>query len=274
MPVSETDALQHPFGLFTAAVPAQNLAAAVTEQLELQADIRLMTVLLPAGALEPRAGQFYMLRAWRADEAPLLSRPISVHDYDEKTRRLRFLYQIKGEGTRRLAALTAGDSLRLTGPAGNGFPLEKLHGAVALVGGGIGTAPLLQLAQTLAARGCAVDFFAGYRDAPYALTAFEDVCRTVSVATDSGAYGRRGFVTDLFDPAAYTAVCACGPEVMMQKTARMCAEKGVPCYVSKEAKMACGVGACLGCTCHTKQGARSVCKNGPVFEGRDVYDCG
>ena len=82
MPVSETDALQHPFGLFTAAVPAQNLAAAVTEQLELQADIRLLTVLLPAGALEPRAGQFYMLRAWRADEAPLLSRHLRAPQGD------------------------------------------------------------------------------------------------------------------------------------------------------------------------------------------------
>ena len=146
-----------------------------------------------------------------------------------------------------------------------------LGGAVALVGGGIGTAPLLQLAAELAAQGANVDFYAGFRDEPYRIEAFGAVCRSVHIATDSGRHGHHGFVTDLLNPAQYTAVCTCGPEVMMKKVAGLCLRAGVPVYVSKEAKMACGVGACLGCTCKSKNGGVSVCKDGPVFEGSVLY---
>lgn len=86
------------------------------------------------------------------------------------------------------------------------------------------------------------------------------------------ATGHHGFVTDLLDPAKYTAVCTCGPEIMMEKVAKMCLRAGVRVYVSREAKMACGVGACLGCTCKSKNGGVSVCKDGPVFEGSVLYE--
>ena len=255
-------------------MPVQSFEAPVARHEALTPEIRLLAVTLPAEAEAPRPGQFYMLRAWRADEAPLLSRPISVHAYDAPSRTLSFLYEVRGEGTQKLAALQTGGRLQLTGPAGNGFPLEALRGRVALVGGGIGTAPLLALAQALAAQGCQTDFYAGFRSAPYGLSAFGAVCSAVHAATDDGSFGHHGFVTELVRPEAYDAVCVCGPAVMMEKLARMCAEQTVPCYVSLEAKMACGLGACLGCTCHTKKGPHSVCKDGPVFEGRDAYDLG
>ena len=150
--------------------------------------------------------------------------------------------------------------------------LGTLGGAVALVGGGIGTAPLLQLAAELAAQGVDVDLYAGFRDEPYRVDAFSAACRSVHIATDSGRHGHHGFVTDLLDPAKYTAVCTCGPEIMMEKVAKMCLRAGVRVYVSREAKMACGVGACLGCTCKSKNGGVSVCKDGPVFEGSVLYE--
>ena len=115
-------------------MPAQSFEASVLVASPQAADIFLLTVYLPPQCEKPKAGQFYMLRAWAADEPPLLSRPISVHHYEEGTRALSFLFQ----GTRKLAALRQGDTLQLTGPAGNGFALEGEK--VALVGGGIGTA--------------------------------------------------------------------------------------------------------------------------------------
>ena len=142
---------------------------------------------------------------------------------------------------------------------------------MALAGGGIGTAPLLQLAKELKNAGAEVHFFAGFRDEPYRLAAFAAVCDNVQIATDTGRVGHHGFVTDLLDPEQFDVVYTCGPEIMMEKVARMCLAKGVRVYVSKEAKMACGLGACLGCTCKSKNGGVSVCKDGPVFEGSVFY---
>ncbi|MEG2404789.1 MAG: dihydroorotate dehydrogenase electron transfer subunit [Oscillospiraceae bacterium] len=219
----------------------------------------------------PKAGQFYMLRTWAQNEPPLLSRPISVFDCDNASGTVSFLYEMRGIGTQKLSCAKAGDTLQLTGASGNGFPTEKLRGKIALIGGGIGIAPLYLLAKALKAKGCNVELFAGFRDVPYMLDAFALQCSSVSLATDSGNYGTKGFVTDLFNPTGFDAVCICGPEIMMEKAARACMEKGVAVYVSKEAKMACGVGACLGCTCKTIGGGKSVCKDGPVFEGGEVY---
>lgn len=236
-------------------------------------DIKLMQVEYDAKTYgEPKAGQFFMLRAWAKDEAPLLSRPISVHDYDAKTGVLTFLYQVKGIGTEKLAALQTNDTLTLVGPVGKGFPVQNLQGKVALIGGGIGTAPLLLLAKKLQENAVHVDFYGGWRSEVYCLDSFEAVCQKTAVATDLGTQGTKGFVTDIVPYAEYDAVCVCGPEIVMEKVAHRCHAVNVTCYVSKEAKMACGVGACLGCTCISKKGAKSVCKDGPVFEASEVYE--
>ena len=224
---------------------------------------------------EPHAGQFYMLRAWAADATPILSRPISVDDFDNQTGALTFLYQVKGEGTHKLAALKKDDTLTVTGPCGNGFDTAALAGQykrIAVVGGGIGTAPMFQLTRELAAAGVKPDVFFGFRDAPYCMEEYREIANLVKVSTDTGAVGFHGFVTQLYDPADYDVVLVCGPTVMMRNAARLCAEKGTPCFVSMEKKMACGIGACLGCTCETKSGeGKSVCKNGPVFDATEVF---
>ena len=224
---------------------------------------------------EPHAGQFYMLRAWAADATPILSRPISVDDFDNQTGALTFLYQVKGEGTHKLAALKKDDTLTVTGPCGNGFDTAALAGQykrIAVVGGGIGTAPMYQVTRELAAAGVRPDVFFGFRDAPYCMEEYRSIANLVKVSTDTGAVGFHGFVTQLYDPADYDVVLVCGPTVMMKNAARLCAEKGTPCFVSMEKKMACGIGACLGCTCETKGGeGKSVCKNGPVFDATEVF---
>ena len=252
-------------------MPAASFNSKVLSNEQLCSNIYYMRTAWNPSTPAPKAGQFYMLRAWAADEAPVLSRPISLHLFDEKTQTLGFLYEVKGKGTEKFAALKPDDTLSLTGPSGNGFPMEKLSGNVAVVGGGIGTAPLYQLVRELCAKGVNADFYAGFRDETYRLDAFEKPCQGVHVATDTGSHGHKGFVTDLLDASKYDAVCVCGPEIMMEKTAKMAMAAGVPVYVSKEAVMACGVGACLGCTCKTKDGLAGVCKTGPIFEGSVLY---
>ena len=248
----------------------------VLRQKAVASDIRRLTVVLPKEGPRPHAGQFYMLRCWGAAETPVLSRPISVHDVDEREGTLTFLYQIKGEGTQKLAHLAWGQTLTLTGPCGNGFDVAAAAaaGRVAVVGGGIGVAPLLLLCRELAAAGCKPELYAGFRDAPYALEDFLPYCAAISVATDSGAVGYHGLVTGILHPEEFDLVLTCGPNVMMQGVYRLCAEKGVPCLASLERKMACGLGACLGCTCHTKVGPKTVCQDGPVFPAQEVFDLG
>ena len=248
----------------------------VLRQKAVASDIRRLTVALPKEGPRPHAGQFYMLRCWGAAETPVLSRPISVHDVDEREGTLTFLYQIKGEGTQKLAHLAWGQTLTLTGPCGNGFDVAAAAaaGRVAVVGGGIGVAPLLLLCRELAAVGCKPELYAGFRDAPYVLEDFLPYCAAISVATDSGAVGYHGLVTGILHPEEFDLVLTCGPNVMMQGVYRLCAEKGVPCLASLERKMACGLGACLGCTCHTKVGPKTVCQDGPVFPAQEVFDLG
>ena len=128
------------------------------------------------------------------------------------------------------------------------------------------------LIRELAAAGVKPDVFFGFRDAPYCMEEYREIANLVKVSTDTGAVGFHGFVTQLYDPADYDVVLVCGPTVMMKNAARLCAEKGTPCFVSMEKKMACGIGACLGCTCETKGGeGKSVCKNGPVFDATEVF---
>ena len=225
-------------------------------------DIRLLTVVWPDRDHAPHAGQFFTLRAWGADEAPFLSRPISVHRWNPDSSTIEFLYQVVGEGTEKIAQLKMKDTFQLTGPMGNGFDVPDIlskYKKIAVVGGGIGTAPMFQLTRELAAAGVKPDVY-------------REIANLVKVSTDTGAVGFHGFVTQLYDPADYDVVLVCGPTVMMKNAARLCAEKGTPCFVSMEKKMACGIGACLGCTCETKGGeGKSVCKNGPVFDATEVF---
>lgn len=252
---------------------AVNYNCQVLENISLTQSVYRLQVKWEKAYPEPKAGQFYMLRCWSEQEAPLLSRPISVHEWDKDTNTLTFLYEVRGIGTQKIAALTAQNSLNLTGPLGNGWPVEQLlNKKVALVGGGIGTAPLLQLAKELHGQGTCPDYFAGFREEPYQMEQFTTFCNQIAFSTDSGKFGHHGLVTDLFHTKEYDVICCCGPTPMMQAVTKLCMQSNTEVLVSLENKMACGIGACLGCTCHTKQdGAISVCKQGPVLKGEDVY---
>lgn len=237
------------------------LRSRIADNIEISHGIFKLTV---RGCFTAKPGQFYMLRAWGIE--PLLPRPVSIHDIDED--KLSFIYEVKGEGTRILSKLKIEDEIELLGPLGSGFDVGSVNGRVAVVTGGIGIAPMLYAVKKTEAS--SIDLYAGFRNDVFIVDDFRKNVDNVYISTDSGKEGHKGFITEIFSPLSYSMVLCCGPEVMMEKVVKKCIEHDVPVYVSMEKHMACGIGACLVCTCNTREGKKRVCKDGPVFWGRDV----
>ena len=223
---------------------------------------------------KPKAGQFFMVKPKQS--TVFLARPISVALWESNT--VKFLIARRGRGTQELAAMHPGEEAELTGPLGNAWEsfLPKSGGKpVALVGGGIGIAPLVALIG--GSSGHVFHFHAGFRTglntdekiAALLETVFSGSHET-TIATEDGKSGKRGLITDFLEPAKYAAVCACGPEPMLKAVAEKCKTAKVPCFVSTERRMACGVGACLGCTVKTINGNRRCCADGPIFNADEV----
>ena len=214
---------------------------------------------------EIKPGQFFMLKT--TDNSFLLPRPISVNDVNGA--QVSFLYRIEGQGTKKISSLRKGDELQIFGPLGNGFELDKLKRKTAIIGGGIGIAPLLYLCKLL---GKDADVYLGYKDKEnmYIFDEFKSFAGKSVIVTEDGSFGEKGFVTDYVDYDEYDVVVTCGPEIMMKKIANICREKNIKCYVSLERRMACGMGACLGCTVETKTGNKRACKEGPVFDSEEL----
>lgn len=210
-----------------------------------------------------RPGQFFMLKTLNNEF--LLPRPISVNDADDSS--VTFLYRAEGAGTVVMSEMRPGDRLQVFGPLGNGFDVQTLKGRTAVVGGGIGIAPLLYLIKKL---GATADVYLGFKDETYEVAEFEAYAKNVIVVTEDGSSKKKGFVTEWIDYSQYDNVAVCGPEIMMNKVIAASLKAGVDCYASLERRMACGVGACLGCVAETVSGNRRVCKDGPVFSGAEL----
>lgn len=216
------------------------------------------------GKFSGKPGQFYMLRCW--DNEPILWRPISIHNITSNS--IEFAYQLVGQGTNLLSKLKVSEKVKLIGPLGNGFDVENIRGKVAIVSGGIGVAPMRYLVESI--KDAEAEVFAGFRDEVYGLDEIIASGVNVKVSTEDGSEGHKGYVTELFNPEDYDLVLCCGPEIMMYKVVNMCKEVGTKIYISEEKKMACGIGACLVCTCKTVNGNKRTCKDGPVFSGEDL----
>lgn len=213
---------------------------------------------------KPLPGQFYMVKGFNGDY--LLPRPISVHDYYDG--KLVLLYRISGHGTDMMSKMREETEVQVLGPLGNGFDLEAIKGKTALIGGGIGTAPLYYLAKEM--KKADMDIYLGFKDIVYSIEDFESTGHSVTVATEDGSVGTKGFVTDCVDYDKYRTVITCGPDIMMNKIIRTCVDHKINIYASLEKRMACGVGACLGCVTETVNGNKRVCKDGPVFNGKEL----
>lgn len=202
----------------------------------------------------------------------LLRRPISICDWEENL--LRIVFEVRGEGTEWLSRRKAGDRLDVLGPLGRGFRMDR-EGRYLLVGGGIGVPPMLGCAKWTAGRSTAV---LGFRSADRAMLSedFQKSCKEIFLCSDDGSIGRHGFVDaqvrDILEKDKdFIVVLACGPKPMLKNVAAVAAGFGVPCQVSMEERMACGVGACLGCAIQMADGTmQHVCKDGPVFDAGEV----
>lgn len=219
--------------------------------------------LVLGGDFKGQPGQFYMLRGWNGLD-PLLPRPISIADLEDGN--ITFLYEVRGKGTHIISKLQIGDKLSVLGPLGNGFEFNE-NKKIALVSGGIGIAPMLYLTKWLKNK---PDLFVGFRKELYLIDEFIPNCENIYVATEEGTFGYKGYIIDIFEPQNYDLVISCGPIPMMKALVEKC--RGiVPVHISMESRMACGVGACLGCTVETIRGMERVCKDGPVFIGEEVF---
>ena len=232
-----------------------------------------MTVLCPEIAGSTKAGQFVHIRV----PGHILRRPISIAGYDVEKGTIRIVYEIRGEGTQILADLKAGDMVDLLGPLGNGYTLPEPEHTCVVVGGGIGVPPLLAVAEHFGAKTTAI---LGFRSAQAAVLEkdFQKTGASTILCTDDGTLGRNGFVTaaleELLASEHPDCICACGPMVMLKRVSEIAAAHSIPCQVSLEERMACGVGACLGCACKIRRDGGEaylhVCKDGPVFSGEEV----
>jgi dihydroorotate dehydrogenase electron transfer subunit len=230
-------------------------------------------MLLGAGEIAAAAqpGQFVNV-ACGAER--ILRRPISVCAAGGGT--LRLVFEVRGEGTKWLSERAEGDAVNVLGPLGHGFDIKDRR--VLFVGGGVGVPPLL----AAAAGAASADAVLGFRNAAHAMLTedFKAVCKNVEIMTDDGSLGTKGVVTvgmeKLLRDNAYDAVCACGPRVMLRAAASVAAAEQLPCQVSMEERMGCGIGACLVCACMIRDektgedAYRHVCKDGPVFDAREV----
>jgi len=236
----------------------------------------LMTIDSPEIAAAGRPGQFVNIRCGGPDA--YLRRPISICRIDRERGTFDIGVQIRGKGTEALSRMRPMEPIDIMGPLGNGFSLKPEDRRIAVVGGGIGVFPLLQLlVEHPASEKSALLGFRS-RDQVVLEQDFQMACDELLIATDDGSYGTAGFVTSLLEKKlgekTFDRVFICGPTPMMKRAAAILLERNVPCEVSLEQRMGCGIGACLVCACKTRAGDdwdyAHVCKDGPVFSGEAV----
>ncbi len=209
-----------------------------------------------------RPGQFINIKV----PDKYLRRPISVCDFDAET--VTVIYKVVGEGTKIMSEMEKGISLDVLTGLGNGFDIGKSGDRPLLIGGGVGVPPLYNLAKKLKAEGKTVTVILGFNtsDEVFLKEEFEKIA-TVYLTTADGSEGQKGFVTDAMDGIDYDYIYTCGPQAMLRAVYDKAKTGG---QFSFEERMGCGFGACMGCSCKTKYGAKRICKDGPVLEKEEI----
>ena len=244
----------------------------IIEKKTLGAGVYSVTVNAPECASAAVPGQFANIAA----PGFTLRRPISVCGIDKERGTLRFVFEVRGKGTKAISDIREGECLDILAPLGNGFKIPE--GRVIVVGGGIGVPPLLGVS---AVKGSECTAILGFRD--YSKIILDNEFRAngseAVICTDDGSVGVHGLVTvpladRLSEYSKDATVLACGPEPMLKAVVSLCKEDKVPCQISLEQRMGCGVGACVVCSCMTVRNGEEyyarVCKDGPVFNAEEV----
>jgi len=225
-----------------------------------------------------KPGQFLEIKCGKGLD-PFLRRPISIYNVNKEKGTVEFIFQVKGQGTRILSEEKVGEDIDLIGPLGYGsFNYEGCKN-VAIIGGGIGTFPLYELAKNVC-KNANITVYLGFRNKEFVVLEeeFKKVCNKLVITTDDGSYAQKGFAIDVLKEdnkkENFDMIFACGPLPMLRAIRNYAIEEDVPCQISLEERMGCGVGACLGCA--VKVVSRDepryghVCKEGPVFNAKDV----
>jgi dihydroorotate dehydrogenase electron transfer subunit len=255
---------------------------------EIQEDCFLMKVKVASSFENPLPGQFVMIRIAGLND-PFLSRPISIYSFFRSKNGclIELLYRVVGKGTQILAGLIKGSQVEINGPLGNGFEISDVKENTIFIAGGIGIAPLSLLIESLYRRNdcslSAMTVYLGFQGASMVvgLDKLKKLCRNITVCTDNGTLGVKGFVTKIFqkDMKKFspdnTSIYACGPKEMLKSLAGILSKSKFNCQVSLEERMACGTGACMGCAVAVKDknnvfGYKRVCADGPVFNLTDI----
>ncbi|GMO35104.1 MAG: dihydroorotate dehydrogenase electron transfer subunit [Termitinemataceae bacterium] len=228
----------------------------------------------------PAAGQFFLIKPQRT--SVFLARPISVASYKvlDGSGRVQFFVAEKGIGTKELCAMNVGECAFLTGPLGNTFKnkiaQKNTAKKIALVSGGVGIAPLYFFADELTNLKIDYDFYSGFRhlqnDEFSKMKNLVFCAQKKIIVTDDGSAGEKGLVTDFIQTQDYDLIFCCGPKIMMHALQQKCANTNTELYISMEERMACGTGACLGCTVNTTTsiGKAHCCTDGPVFNAKEI----
>ena len=231
-----------------------------------------MTLKAEEIAKEAKAGQF--ISVYLNNKSKILPRPISICGIDQEAGTLRIVYRTVGDGTKELSDYKAGEAVKILGPLGNGFT-QKDKKAI-LIGGGIGIPPMLELMKQLDCEKTAV---LGYRDSDMFLKDEFEAVGDVVISTEDGSFGTKGNVIDAIKEQGVegSIIYACGPTPMLRGIKAYAEEMEMEAQISMEERMACGIGACLACVCkskdidaHSHVHNKRVCKDGPVFDAREV----
>ena len=258
-----------------------NVKAKLVSKEEIIPDIYKFSVKAEEIVKSANPGNFIEIRV-NDDIEPFLRRPISIYNMDKEKGILEFIFQVKGKGTKILSNKNEGDLIDIIGPLGYGtFKYDDFQN-LAIIGGGIGIFPLYELAKCAKLDNRNVNTYLGFRNKDLVMleNEFKNVSDNLAITTDDGSYSHKGFAIDFLkkdiEQGKIDCIYACGPLPMLKAVRELAIEKDIPCQISLEEKMACGLGVCLGCAVKTAKSPKDapeywhVCKAGPVFQAKDV----
>lgn len=261
-------------------MPVQ-LKAKLVKKEQLAKDIFKFSVKAKEITETAKPGNFIEIRVTDQVE-PFLRRPISIYNIDKENGILQFIFQVKGNGTEILSKREEGQEVDIIGPLGNGtFKFDEFQN-IAVIGGGIGVFPLYELSKRAKEAGKNVNIYLGFRDKEYVVLEkeFEQVSDKLLLATDNGSYGKNGFAINFLkedsEKQKPDCIYACGPLPMLRAVKEFAMQNDIPCQVSLEERMGCGIGVCVGCSVKTAKSPKDapeyygVCKVGPVFDAKEV----
>ena len=258
-----------------------NIKAKLLKKEELKPGILKFSVQADEIVSTAKPGNFIEIRV-NDDIEPFLRRPISIYNMNKENGILEFIFQIKGKGTTILARRNEGELIDIVGPLGFGTFKYSSYENLAIIGGGIGVFPLYELAKSAKNENKNVNTYLGFRNKDLVVleNEFKKVSNQLTITTDDGSYAQKGFAIDFLkkdiEDGKIDSIYACGPLPMLRAVRELAIEKNIPCQISLEERMACGLGVCLGCAVKTAKSPREapeywhVCKAGPVFQAKDV----